>query len=162
MSSNILIVLKNFPAFYETPKVHYRVPKRPPLVPLLSQTNPIHTILRPILILSTHLCLGLPSGIFPYCFPTNFLYAIKYAINNKRKQLIIKIYNHNTGVLLEYLCTLLCLSAGSWKRIEGVRAELTAFDHGTSLDVNVELHAPIALLSTKYIFVCLFVHSINV
>jgi hypothetical protein len=31
--------------------------------------------LKSILILSTHLRLGLPSHLFPSCFPTNILYA---------------------------------------------------------------------------------------
>jgi hypothetical protein len=40
------------------------------------QSNPHHTISpRSILILSTHLRLGLPSGLFPSSFPTNILYA---------------------------------------------------------------------------------------
>jgi hypothetical protein len=38
------------------------------------QSNPLHPIpLRSILILSTHLRLGLPSGLFPSGFPTNIL-----------------------------------------------------------------------------------------
>jgi hypothetical protein len=35
--------LKNFLAFYGTPKVQYRVHKSPPLLPILSHISPIHT-----------------------------------------------------------------------------------------------------------------------
>jgi hypothetical protein len=34
--------------------------------------------LRSILILSTHVLLGLPSGLFPSVFPTNILYAFLF------------------------------------------------------------------------------------
>ena len=51
------------------PKVHYRIHKYPPLVPILSQLNPVHTptttFWTSILILSSHLRLGLPSGLLP-------------------------------------------------------------------------------------------------
>jgi hypothetical protein len=69
---------RKFPAILRNVKVDHRVHKSPPLVPILSQFDPIHTIpsyLRSILILSTHLHLGLPSGLFPSGFPTNILYA---------------------------------------------------------------------------------------
>jgi hypothetical protein len=62
-------------------KVHNHVHKNPSLVSILSQIYPVHSTpsyisLRSILVLSTHLHLGLSSGLFPSGFPTNILYAL--------------------------------------------------------------------------------------
>jgi hypothetical protein len=48
---------------------------------ILSHINTFHTTpayLRLIFILSRHLGLGLPSGLFPFGFPTYILYAILF------------------------------------------------------------------------------------
>jgi hypothetical protein len=53
-----------------------------PLLPSLSQINPVHATppyLRSILILSSHLRLGLPSSLFPSGFPTNILYVFLFS-----------------------------------------------------------------------------------
>ena len=61
------------------PKVHYRIHKCPPPVPILSHLDPVHTphptSWRSILILSFHLRLVLPSGLFPSGFPTKTLFT---------------------------------------------------------------------------------------
>ena len=61
------------------PNVHYHTHKCPPPVSILGQSNPVHIptshLLRSILILSTHLRLGLPSVLLPSGFPTNTLYT---------------------------------------------------------------------------------------
>jgi hypothetical protein len=53
----------------QNPKVHHRIHNSPPTAPILSQVNPLHTpqpiFLGSILILSSRLRLGLPSGLFP-------------------------------------------------------------------------------------------------
>jgi hypothetical protein len=54
------------------PKVHYCVHKSPPLVPILSQMNPVYII--PTYSLSSILWLGTPNGLSPSGFPTETLW----------------------------------------------------------------------------------------
>ena len=74
-----------FPTSQEIPrilwnqKVHYRIHKCPPPVPILTQLDPPHKP-KPIswwsiLILSSHLSLGLPSFLFSPGFPIKTLYT---------------------------------------------------------------------------------------
>ena len=64
------------PRILWNPKVLYRSHKCPPPVPILCQFIPPHpTSWRSILILSSHLRLGLPSGLFLSGFPTRTLYT---------------------------------------------------------------------------------------
>jgi len=69
-------LVKKFPAFNKTPKVHYHINKCPPPVPILNQLYPVRapkSHFLKILILSSHLRLGLPSGLFPSGFLTKTL-----------------------------------------------------------------------------------------
>ena len=70
---------QEIPHIVWNPKVHYRIHKYPPPVPILSQLDPVH-IPHPkswgsILILSSHLHPGVPSGLFPSGFPLKTLYT---------------------------------------------------------------------------------------
>ena len=59
------------------PEVQCRIHKGSPIIPILSRINPIPQFSsRPILILSSHLLLGLPKGLFPVGLPVNILKAL--------------------------------------------------------------------------------------
>jgi hypothetical protein len=70
-SQEILHILWN-------PKIPYRIQKRPPSVPILSQINPVHAspsyFLKIDFNIVAHLRLSLPSGHFPSDL-TKILYA---------------------------------------------------------------------------------------
>ena len=76
---NLLHLVKKFPAFQGTRRFINTLTIIRHLS--LSWASPIQTIYphptscRSILILSTHLRLGLPSGLLPSCFPTKTLYT---------------------------------------------------------------------------------------
>jgi hypothetical protein len=71
--------MQDLPSVLWNPKIHFRVYKTPPLVPILSQIDPIHStpsyLSLSSILPSTHLRLGLPNGLLPSGFPTNILYA---------------------------------------------------------------------------------------
>jgi hypothetical protein len=59
------------------PKFHYRVHKSPPLIPVVSQIHSAYSPIspRPTLILYSHLCLGVPSGLV-----TSFFFQSKCCV----------------------------------------------------------------------------------
>ena len=78
-AANWFAASQEIPRISQNPKVHYRTHSVRHLS--LSWASPIQPIYphptswRSILILSTHLRLGLPSGLFPSGFPTKTLYT---------------------------------------------------------------------------------------
>jgi len=92
------------------PKVHYRVHNSPPLYSIISQINLVHVLatdfLRYILILFSHLCLGLPRGNFSSSFPSKILYApLLYPIRDTSPaRLIINIIIINIVIFSESSC----------------------------------------------------------
>jgi hypothetical protein len=74
--------LGSFAAFYGTWRFITTVTRA--VHPYLSWARPAQSTTpnlvsrRPILMLSLHLCLGLPSGLFPSDFPTNYIYTFLF------------------------------------------------------------------------------------
>jgi len=66
---------QEIPRTLRKPKIHYRIHERPPPVTGATQSMPPHLT---SLILSSHLRLGLPSGLLPSGLPTKTLYALLF------------------------------------------------------------------------------------
>jgi hypothetical protein len=108
------------------PKVHYRVCKCTPPVPVLSQINPVHspytTSWRFILKWFSHLLLDLPSSLFPSIFLRNWQRRVPQTIHTKCT-LIFPLRNiHANASQLHVIreLPLLCLSSFfllSWQRL---------------------------------------------
>jgi hypothetical protein len=74
----ILSASQEIPRVLSHRNVHHCVHDSPALDPILSQKNPVHThpiYSRSILILSSYLGLGLPTGFFPLRFPIKIVFA---------------------------------------------------------------------------------------
>jgi hypothetical protein len=73
---------QEFPSILWNPMVQYRFHKSPPLVPILSKMDPVHTtpscLSKIHFNIVPHLHLGLPSGLFPSGFSTNILYVFLF------------------------------------------------------------------------------------
>jgi hypothetical protein len=88
---------------YMNPTVHHRIHNSSPLVPILLQTyypTSLHPIsLMSILIVSTHLRLGLASGLFPSGISTNNMYYTRSFLPHS-----CYIFRPSHPPLLDYWC----------------------------------------------------------
>jgi len=101
------------------PKVHRRSHKCPPPVPILSQLDLVHTPPHPpywrfILILSSHLRLGLPSGLFTSGFLNGNTSCFGTVGTVTRTRLNVTLHVHCLSWLRFVLCSTAILLCAVW------------------------------------------------
>jgi hypothetical protein len=105
-------LLKDIPALYEIRIFIIAFTRARTPVPILSHINPVHItpsyIAKIILLLTSHLCLVLPSGLFPSGFPTNILHAFLFSHKKIRGSVSI------TGLLERQTHTQSLVERGRW------------------------------------------------
>ena len=145
------------PRISRNPKVHYRTHKRPPPVSILGQPNPVHythpTSWRSILILSTHLHLGLPSGLLPSGLHTYLLTAWCRVLLEKLTGLqLVKKFPafHWTRMFITALTSHRQLSLSWSSPIQSIYTHPTSWRSVPILSTHLRLGLPSGLLPSGF------------
>ena len=119
-AANWFVASQEIPPISPNPKVHYRIHKSPPPVPILSQFDPVHTpsphptSWRSILILSSHLRLSLPSGLITSGFPNGNTSCYGTVTTVTRTRLNVTLHVHYLSWLRFVLCSTAILLCAVW------------------------------------------------
>ena len=121
------------------PKVYCCIHKSLPPVPILSQINPVYaphpTSRRSMLLLSSHLRLGLPSGLVLSVFPTKTLYAPLLSLIRSSYRRISK--GRNIATTLH--TAVLLVSRNTWNGLQLVILTEFTFTDPSLLLINIKL-----------------------
>jgi hypothetical protein len=158
---------QEFPHFLRNPMVYYRVYKSSPLIPILSQMNPVHISpfypLRHTFRLSSHSRLVLPSALFPFGIPIKIwwhtyvvifrvlmLYTLRSFIKGSFVSLVWSSFwtctlTFRTVTLINSACLKISLRTSQWMIKHFVSTQLTAFTSTSVTECPLEVDSILSL-----------------